>query len=334
MNVVADNPCHDNLYYFPTNPLNLFGGFMPIIKNSIPAWARTFALSFLSVVGALAFSSASAQSVDVGIRPVALVTGSTDGLGRELALRLGEAGYHVIVHGRNEERGQGVVAEIESADGSADLIIADLGSMEQVRRLADEVLSRYGRLNVLVNNAGIGRGEDGATRQESEEGYELRFAVNYLSHFYLTHTLLPLIKESAPANIVSITSTAQEAIDFDDVMLEEAEYEGSRAYAQSKLAQIMMTVDLAEELEGTGVRINAVHPAVYMATSMVLNRGGTPMTTIDDGADPVLQVIHSPVAGSGNYYRQAENIPAHDQAYDEGARRQLRELAEELTGVN
>src|SRR5690606_26401695 len=318
-------------------PVEVPGGFMPIITRSIkfaPIRARAFRLSCISIIAAFALVTAAAQSLDFGIRPVALVTGSTDGLGREVALRLGEAGYHVIVHGRNQERGEGVVAEIEAADGSADLIIADLGSMEQVRRLADEVLSRYDRLNVLVNNAGIGRGADGATRQESEDGHELRFAVNYLSHFYLTHTLLPLIKESAPANIVSITSTAQQAIDFDDVMLEEAEYEGARAYAQSKLAQIMMTIDLAEELEGTGVRINAVHPAVYMATSMVLNRGGTPLTTIDDGADPVLQVIHSPVSGSGNYYRQAENIPAHDQAYDEDARRQLRELAEELTGIN
>ena len=127
-------------------------------------------------------------------------------------------------------------------------------------------------------------------REKSEEGYELRFAVNYLSHFYLTRTLLPLIKESAPARIVSVTSAAQQAIDFENVMLKR-EYVGNRAYAQSKLAQIMMTIDLAEELNGSGVTVNAVHPAVYMATSMVLNRGGTPFTTIDAGADPVMQAV-------------------------------------------
>jgi len=274
-----------------------------------------------------------AQAVDTGIRPVALVTGSTDGLGRELALRLGGAGYHVIVHGRNEERGRAVVTEIESRDGSADLILADLGSMAQVRQLAAQVLREYERLDLLVNNAGIGRGEDGATRQESEDGHELRFAVNYLSHFYLTRTLLPLLRESAPARVVSITSTAQQAIDFDDVMLERADYEGARAYAQSKLAQIMMTLDLAEELEGTGVTVNAVHPAIYMATSMVLNRGGTPMATIDEGADPVMQVITSPVAGSGNYYRQATSARASAQAYDHEARRRLRELSTQLAGL-
>jgi NAD(P)-dependent dehydrogenase (short-subunit alcohol dehydrogenase family) len=196
------------------------------------------------------------------------------------------------------------------------------------------VLRDYDRLDLLVNNAGIGRGADETLRQESEEGHELRFAVNYLSHFYLTRTLLPLLRESAPARIVSITSTAQQEIDFDDVMLERASYQGTRAYAQSKLAQIMMTMDLAEELEGTGVTANAVHPAVFMATTMVLSRGGTPMATIDEGADPVMQVIHSPLAGSGNYYRQAENARANAQAYDLEARRRLNELAMRLTGLN
>jgi NAD(P)-dependent dehydrogenase (short-subunit alcohol dehydrogenase family) len=274
-----------------------------------------------------------AQMVDTGIRPVALVTGSTDGLGREVALRLGRAGYHVIIHGRNAERGEAVVQEIEAHEGSASLIIADLASMAQVRQLAATVLRDYSRLDVLVNNAGIGRGEDTTIRQETQDGFEMRLGVNYLSHFYLTRTLLPLLKASAPARIVNISSTAQQAFDFDNVMLER-DYDGARAYAQSKLALIMMAIDLSEELEGTGVTANAVHPAVYMATTMVLSRGGTPMTTIDEGADPVLQVIVSPIAGSGNYYRQAENVRADAQAYDANARRQLRELAMRLTGLN
>ena len=285
-------------------------------------------LAVFSMVGPV-----SAQRPDTGMRAVALVTGSTDGLGREVALRLGLSGAHVIVHGRNEERGRAVVEEIEAHEGSASLIIADLASMAQVRELAATVLRDYDRLDILVNNAGIGRGADTSIRSESEEGYELRFAVNHLSHFYLTRTLLPLLRASAPARIVSVSSTAQQPIDFDNVMLER-DYDGARAYAQSKLAMIMMTVDLAEELEGTGVTANAVHPAVYMATSMVLNRGGTPMTTIDEGADPVMQVITSPLAGSGNYFRQADNVRAADQAYDAAARRQLHELSMELTGLN
>ena len=294
----------------------------------LPAFVLTLAVSLASL------EPAAGQVVDTGIRPVALVTGSTDGLGRDVALRLGGAGYHVIVHGRNEERGRAVVEEIQSKEGSASLIIADLASMAQVRDLAAKVLAGYSRLDVLVNNAGIGRGADGATREESQDGHELRFAVNYLSHFYLTRTLLPLLRESAPSRIVSITSTAQNAIDFEDVMLEREPYEGARAYGQSKLAQIMMTMDLAEELQGSGVTANSVHPAVYMATSMVLNRGGTPMATIDEGADPVMQVITSPMAGSGNYWRQATNARAAAQAYDLEARRRLRELSMRLTGLN
>ncbi|MEQ1855461.1 MAG: SDR family NAD(P)-dependent oxidoreductase [Longimicrobiales bacterium] len=296
---------------------------------------RFFASAALLLAASLAgVGLVSAQAVDTGIRPVALVTGSTDGLGRDIALRLGGAGYHVIVHGRNEERGRAVVEEIQSMEGSASLIIADLAAMANVRNLAATVLRDYSRLDVLVNNAGIGRGADGATREESADGHELRFAVNYLSHFYLTRTLLPLLRESAPARIVSITSTAQNAIDFDDVMLEREPYEGARAYGQSKLAQIMMTMDLAAELDGTGVTANAVHPAIYMATSMVLNRGGTPMATIDEGADPVLQVIMSPLAGNGNYWRQATNARAQAQAYDLDARARLRELSMRLAGLN
>lgn len=296
---------------------------------------RFFASAALLLAASLAgVGLVSAQAVDTGIRPVALVTGSTDGLGRDIALRLGGAGYHVIVHGRNEERGRAVVEEIQSMEGSASLIIADLAAMANVRNLAATVLRDYSRLDVLVNNAGIGRGADGATREESADGHELRFAVNYLSHFYLTRTLLPLLRESAPARIVSITSTAQNAIDFDDVMLEREPYEGARAYGQSKLAQIMMTMDLAAELDGTGVSANAVHPAIYMATSMVLNRGGTPMATIDEGADPVLQVIMSPLAGNGNYWRQATNARAQAQAYDLDARARLRELSMRLAGLN
>lgn len=263
----------------------------------------------------------------------ALVTGATDGVGRVVAAALGKDGWRVLVHGRDRKRGEALVREIGEAGGSATFLQADLASLAEVRRLADEVRSAMDRLDLLINNAGIGTAGTVAGRQTSVDGHELRFAVNYLSHFYLTRALLPLLKESAPARIVSITSTAQNAIDFDDVMLERGPYEGARAYGQSKLAQIMMTMDLAEELEGTGVTANAVHPAVYMATSMVLNRGGTPMTSIDEGADPVMQVITSPMAGSGNYWRQATNARAAPQAYDLEARRRLRELSMRLTGA-
>jgi NAD(P)-dependent dehydrogenase (short-subunit alcohol dehydrogenase family) len=168
----------------------------------------------------------------------ALVTGSTDGVGRVVAKRLGEAGWRLLVHGRDRGRGERIVAEIKDAGGSAELLIADLSSLADVRRLAEAVQKTTERLDLLINNAGVGTGGSQAMRQTSTDGYELRFAVNYLAGFLLTQLLLPLMKKSGPARIVNVSSLGQEAIDFDDVMLAER-YSGLRAYRQSKLAQII-----------------------------------------------------------------------------------------------
>jgi NAD(P)-dependent dehydrogenase (short-subunit alcohol dehydrogenase family) len=263
---------------------------------------------------------------------VIVVTGSTDGLGRAVALELGSMGAHVIVHGRNEERGQEVVRLIqEEGTGSARFIRADLASFDDVRALARTILDEYDRLDVLVNNAGIGRGADQTLREVSQDGHELRFQVNHLAGFLLTHELLPLLRASAPARIVNVASGAQTAIDFEDVMLER-EYNGSTAYAQSKLAQVLFTFDLAEELEGTGVTVNALHPASMMPTTMVLERGGEPRSEIEEGVEAVLNLVKAPDLGSGRYFSGRNPARAHDQAYDEEARRKLRALSRELTG--
>jgi NAD(P)-dependent dehydrogenase (short-subunit alcohol dehydrogenase family) len=136
----------------------------------------------------------------------ALVTGSTDGVGRLVAKRLGAAGARVLVHGRNRERGERVVAEIEEGGGPADFLAADLASLAEVRRLADAVRQRTDRLDILINNAVIGTGGARASRQTSADGHELRFAVNYLAGFLLTRLLLPLIRNSAPARVVNVAS--------------------------------------------------------------------------------------------------------------------------------
>ena len=161
---------------------------------------------------------------------VALVTGSTDGVGRVVALSLGEAGGRVLVHGRDAERGIRVVADIEAAGGAATFLRADLASLAEVRRLAAAVKERTGRLDMLISNAGIGTA--GGVRQESADGFELRFAVNYLAGFLLTRLLLPLLKASAPARIVNVSSAGQQAINFADVMLTGG-YSGARAYCQT-----------------------------------------------------------------------------------------------------
>jgi NAD(P)-dependent dehydrogenase (short-subunit alcohol dehydrogenase family) len=264
-----------------------------------------------------------------------LVTGSTDGLGRQVARELAARGGTVLVHGRDEGRVRAALAEIHDATGSDRLrgYVADLASLAEVRRLADEVTRDNERLHVLVNNAGIGGGS--GEREESTEGYELRFAVNYLAGFLLTNLLLPLLRRSAPARVVNVASVGQARIDFDDVMLERS-YEPFRAYSQSKLAQILFTFELAERLGADGgVTVNALHPATLMNTKMVFESFGRALSTVEDGAEATLRLITAPeLEGvTGRYFDQLEESRADAQAYDPEARRRLWALSEELTAA-
>jgi NAD(P)-dependent dehydrogenase (short-subunit alcohol dehydrogenase family) len=265
----------------------------------------------------------------------AVITGSTDGVGRVVGKRLGEAGARVLVHGRNRERGERLVAEIKEAGGTAEFLAADLSALAEVRRLAEEVQQRTDRLDILINNAGIGTGGSGAPRQTSADGHELRFAVNYLAGFLLTRLLLPLIKQSAPARIVNVASAGQQPIDFTDIMLTRG-YSGTRAYCQSKLAQIMFTVDLAGELHGTGVTVNALHPATYMDTTMVRRARITPSSSVEEGAEAILNLAASPAleGRSGLYFNGLREARADGQAYDIKARERLKAISLELTSLS
>jgi NAD(P)-dependent dehydrogenase (short-subunit alcohol dehydrogenase family) len=254
------------------------------------------------------------------------VTGATDGLGRALAAELVRSGATVLVHGRDPGRIADTVAEL--GESNVRSYQADLADLTQVRTLAGQVTEREPRLDALVSNAGIGTTvPGGGVRQESADGYELRFAVNYLAGFALTRELLPLLTASAPSRVVNVSSAGQRAIDFSDVMLTSG-YDGIRAYCQSKLAQILSTIDLAEQLDGTGVEVNALHPATYMPTKIV----PSPFSTIEEGVTATMHLIADPV-GSGHYYNGLREARADPQAYDPAARRQLRELSEKLTGL-
>jgi NAD(P)-dependent dehydrogenase (short-subunit alcohol dehydrogenase family) len=264
----------------------------------------------------------------------ALVTGSTDGVGRRVARALAESGGEVIVHGRDAGRGREVVAEIEAGGGRARFLPADLADIAQVRALAEAVSASTPRLDLLVNNAGIGAGGPGASRLANAAGHEMRFAVNYLAGFALTMQLMPLLKQSAPARIVNVASVGQQAIDFDDPMLRRG-YSGARAYMQSKLAQILFTFDLAQRLQGSGVTVNCLHPATYMATTMVREAGVTPWSTVEEGARAILALATSPAleGRSGLYFDGLEESRANAQAYDPKARARLRALSLELAGL-
>ena len=261
-----------------------------------------------------------------------LITGATDGLGRALAADLAGRGARVLVHGRHPERVSAAVAETGAAGG----YVADLASLAEVRRLADEVGRHHRQLHVLVSNAGIGTTLPGdGARMESADGYELRFAVNYLAGFLLTRLLEPLLVAAAPgARIVNVASAGQMAIDFDDVMLEHG-YSGTRAYCQSKLAQVMATFELAERLRDVGVTANALHPAAYMPTKMVLHARGSGVSSLEEGVAATARLAADPALDgvTGRYFNRTRESRADEQAYDPAARRRLWELSERLTGL-
>jgi NAD(P)-dependent dehydrogenase (short-subunit alcohol dehydrogenase family) len=266
-----------------------------------------------------------------------LVTGATDGLGKQLAQAVAATGAGVLLHGRNAAKLDATRREMLAATGNERLTsyLADFSSLADVRGLADRLLAEQDRLDVLVNNAGVGFGRrDQPVRELSQDGYELRFAVNYLAPFLLTRLLEPLVVRSAPARVVNVCSAGQRPIDFDDVLLERS-YDGVRAYRQSKLALVMFTFDLAHELRQSGVTVNGLHPATFMPTNMVLDAGVTPVSSIEQGVRATLRLVaDGDLDGvTGRYFDGMQEARAHPQAYDLDARRRLRELSTRLVGL-
>lgn len=265
--------------------------------------------------------------------PRVFITGATDGLGRALAGRLAADGADLILHGRDATRLQRTVAELDGA-GQTITVQADLAELAQVRDLAQDVRRRVDRIDVLVSNAGIGSGlPDSRSRQTSVDGYELRFAVNYLAGFLLTRELLDLLRDSSPARIVYVASIGQQALDFEDLMLERS-YDGNRAYWQSKLAQIMSGFELAGRIPATEVTVNSLHPSTLMPTKMVLEEHGSSIDTLQQGVAATYRLVASPeLSGTtGKFFDRTREARADPQAYDPDARAELWRRSEELVG--
>jgi NAD(P)-dependent dehydrogenase (short-subunit alcohol dehydrogenase family) len=266
-----------------------------------------------------------------------LITGSTDGIGKRTALGLAFKDARVLLHGRNPEKGKVVLKEIGTATGSGKLEYynADLSSLDAVRRLAAVVADDHPVLDVLINNAGIGTGRRGEERREvSADGYELRFAVNYLAPFLLTHLLLPTLLRCAPSRIVNVSSLGQSPVNFQDIMLEER-YNAWEAYGQSKRALVMLTLDLAEKHKNEGVTVNAVHPGSLLDTKMVREAYGYARGDVQQGADAIIYLAASPeVEGvTGRFFDQNKETTMDRQAYDSSALKKLHRLSCDLTGL-
>jgi NAD(P)-dependent dehydrogenase (short-subunit alcohol dehydrogenase family) len=264
----------------------------------------------------------------------ALVTGSTHGVGHLVAQVLAEQGFDVILHGRDEAEGRRLLDQIEGRGGSAEFLRADFASLDEVRRFADEIARKHRQLKLLINNAGIGFGAPGSGRELSADGHEMHFAVNYLAPFLLTHLLKPLALAAAPARIINVGSLGQAPLDLDDVMLERR-YDGVLAYRRSKLALVMFTMDLAEELEGTGVTVNCVHPATFMDTGMVREAGVQPQSSPEEGAEAILHLALADRVRdvTGAFFDGKRLAAPNPQAGDLDIRRRLRELSRQLTGL-
>ena len=265
-----------------------------------------------------------------------LITGATSGLGQELAHALAEQGATLLIHGRGAHRVQETARRIREETGNDKIQFyrADLASLLEVHELARQIITGTSRLDVLVNNAGVGFGQDASQRELSQDGYELRFAVNYLAPYLLTERLISLLQASTPARIVNVASVGQAPLDFDNIMLARG-YSGVTAYRQSKLAMIAWTFDLAERLAGTGVTANALHPASLMPTKMVLEAGWETISSVEEGLKATLRLVTDPGLENvtGAYFDGLRLARANAQAYDKQVRQRLAALSQELVSV-
>jgi NAD(P)-dependent dehydrogenase (short-subunit alcohol dehydrogenase family) len=275
---------------------------------------------------------------------VCMITGANSGIGKATAMGLAKMGATVVMACRNQERGESAMEEIKKMSGndSIRLFIGDLSSLESVRALARNFVTSYNKLHVIVNDAGVFR----IRRSTTNDGLETTFQVNYLSHFLLTNLLLPLLTESAPSRIINISSDAHYGghIEFNDLQ-GERNYSGARAYAQSKLAQVLFTHELSRRIEGERVTANALHPGV-VATNIWKSAAGplgfvtfVPklfMITPEQGAETPIYLASSPdVEGvSGRFFYRKKERKSSVESYDKLVAGRLWEVSRSLSGFS
>ncbi|MFN7249656.1 MAG: SDR family oxidoreductase [Anaerobacillus sp.] len=272
---------------------------------------------------------------------IVLVTGANSGMGKATCIELAKTGAQIVMLCRNKQRGEEALADVRKSSGNkkVELMLCDLGSLKSINSFCDEFLERYDRLEVLINNAGVIL----PGRHETADGFELQFGVNHLGHFLLAKRLLELLIASAPARIINVSSGAHKAgrIYFDDVNLK-ANYSFIRAYAQSKLANVLFTNELSVRLKDKGITVNCLHPGA-VATNIGINREtgfGTFITrllkpffvTPEQGAETSIYLATSPEVANvtGKYFYRKKPVATSKRANNKEDARKLWELSEKM----
>ncbi len=260
-----------------------------------------------------------------------LITGSTDGIGKQTALELAYSGYKIIIHGRNKERCRDVKEHIQKLTGNPhiDFIAADLGSLQAVREMAEKIKSNYHTLNILINNAGVFNHQ----RRLTVNGIENTFAVNHLAVFLLTGLLMPLLRESSPTRIINVSSMAHAgSIDFTNLQGEKS-YNAYDAYGRSKLCNILFTFELAEKLADKNITVNCLHPGV-ISTKLLHAGWGMGGASVEIGAQTSVYLATAEEAAkvTGKYFSDRKEAKPASISYDQSVRKKLWKISEKLSG--
>lgn len=268
------------------------------------------------------------------MQKIILITGSTDGIGKQTALELAEKNHQIIIHGRNEEKCLKTFNELKSKskNQSIDYVVGDFSTFKPIEEIADKIKLKYSRLDVLINNAGVYLNE----RRVNGKGIELTFMINHLAHFYLTYLLIDWLRKSDDGRIINISSIAHESADFnnDDFQLQK-NYSGYIAYANSKLYNLLFTYALHRRLNKSNVKVYALHPGVI--STKLLYAGfrmtGSPLST---GAEtPVYLVTSEEIKDlSGKYFIKKKPVKSSRISYNEELQEKIWNYSIQLLGMN
>ncbi len=267
------------------------------------------------------------------MKKIILVTGATDGIGKQTALELAKSGHKIIVHGRTKEKAQLSANEIIDRTGNKEIefAVADFSSLKEVRRLADEIKERFDALNVLINNAGVYKKK----KEITEDGFEATFAINHLAPFLLTNLIIDILLKNAPSRIINVSSVAHQRgkIDFENLNAEKC-FDGYGSYSLSKLANIIFSNELADKLKNTKVTVNSLHPGV-IGTKLLKEGFGMGGASIMEGAETSIFLATSDEVEnvSGKYFDNKKISTYSKVADDEDVKKKLWELSEKMTGL-